>query len=183
MPSETGHNLGQTNNQFLNLAPYGIGQPGSVVVGGGGGVPEPFFRDQLDSARSVYRRTPDAQYPDGYLGTITSRKGDKMFDALKNRVNQRSYQRGVHKGERIDPADYYWPEEYQPDQMGLVREQYMVDNMGCPMVAVARQAPVGLAVVYPTSEAILPASGVRLTNTLNPRRQAQLRHLSPTWRW
>jgi len=142
------------------------------VVGGGGGVPEPFFRNLMDARRSMYRRTPESAYPDGYLGTITSRKGDKMFDALKNRVNQRSYQRGVHKGERIDPADYFWPEEYDPHTRGLEAT-----------VTGRRQVPVGVLTVIPTSEALLPASGARLTNTLNPRRQAQLRHLAPTWRW
>src|SRR5262252_4503177 len=74
----------------------------------------PFFRDALDARRSAYNRTPEAMYPDGYLGTINTRRGDRLLDSLKNRANQRSYQRGVHKGERIDPADYMWPGKIQP---------------------------------------------------------------------
>lgn len=181
-----GHNLGQTNNNFFNLPPYGVGQPGSILVGGGGGVPEPYFRNTADAVRSMYRRTPEAAYPDGYLGTITSRRSDRVLDALKSRINQRNYQRGVHKGERIDPGDYFWPEEMDPNS-GLVRDQFSVvsgfeDNEG-HVYWVQKNAPLGTDVVVPTSEEILPATGARLTYTLNPKRQEQLRHLAPVWRW
>jgi hypothetical protein len=44
-----------------------------------------------------------------------------MFDSLKSRINQRSYQRGVHLGERIDPGDYLFPDEQNPLR-GLVRQ-------------------------------------------------------------
>jgi hypothetical protein len=50
------------------------------------------------------------------LATIRSRRDDRVLDATKSRVNQRSYQRGVHKGERIDQSDYYYPLELQPDR-------------------------------------------------------------------
>jgi hypothetical protein len=69
----------------------------------------------------MWRRTPEATYPDGYLGTITSRRDDRLLGALKGRVNERSYQRGVHKGERIDPGDYFWPEQFNLDT-GLKNE-------------------------------------------------------------
>lgn len=121
MPSNTGHNLGASNNQFLYLPPYGIGQPGAQTIQGGGGTPQPAFHDVRDERRSMYRRTPEAQYPDGYLGCITSRRNDRLLDALKSRVNQRNYQRGVHKGERIDPVDYTWPIEFHP-MSGLMRQ-------------------------------------------------------------
>lgn len=83
--------------------------------------PQPFFRDELDSFRSMWRRTPEAQYPDGYLGVITGRRDDRLLKNLSARATQRSYQRGVHKGERIDPGDYIWPEEFNLDT-GLKRE-------------------------------------------------------------
>lgn len=54
---------GQPRNDIRALPNYGIGQPGSATVGGGGGVPEPAFRDNADARRSMYRRTPEAQYP------------------------------------------------------------------------------------------------------------------------
>lgn len=168
MPSETGHNLpGYTTS--MQLTPYGIPQPGSLVVGGGGGVPAPFFRNLDDERRSMYRRTPEAEYPDGYLGTIQSRRADRLLDALKARTNERNYQRGVHKGERIDPSDYIWPEEFQPDN-GLRAE-----------AAGVKQAPIGLTVSIDMAESVLPAMGARLQATLNPVRQAQLRRLAPSW--
>jgi hypothetical protein len=103
------------------LPPYGMGAPGNANTAGGGGGLGPFFRDALDAKRSMYNQTPEASWPDGYLGTINTRRGDRLLDSLKNRQNQRSYQRGVHKGERIDPADYMWPQELQPTD-GITRQ-------------------------------------------------------------
>lgn len=40
---------------------------------------------------------------------------------MKSRVGQRSYQRGVHRGERIDPSDYYYPAGFEPDR-GIKRQ-------------------------------------------------------------
>lgn len=101
--------------QFQYLTPFGSPAPGAVVQQAGGGTP---YRDELDyrrmaiGARDV--RTPNASWPDGYLGTYKTRREDRLLDSLRNRINQRSYQRGVHKGERIDPADYYWPPDFGP---------------------------------------------------------------------
>lgn len=87
------------------------GTPGEIV---GSMPPQPWVRSVLDARRMMYNRTPNSEYPAGYLGTITSRRGDRVLDSLKARVNQRSYQRGVHLGERIDPGDYLWPDETGP---------------------------------------------------------------------
>lgn len=87
----------------------------------GSGSAMPVARSELEASRMGTGRTPEAAYPDGYLGTIRSRRDDRLLDSSKNRVNQRSYQRGVHKGERIDPADYRNPPELQPDR-GLRRQ-------------------------------------------------------------
>jgi hypothetical protein len=62
-----------------------------------------------------WRRTPNAEYPDGYLGTIPSRRGDRLMDGLKARMNNRPYTRGIHKGTRIDAQDYFWPPEFNLD--------------------------------------------------------------------
>lgn len=93
-----------------------MGQPGSPVrANGGAGYQAIGFRDVLDARRAQQGlQAPSAAYPDGYLGTIQSRREDKLLDNLKNRLTSRSYQRGVHKGERIDPGDYYWPETFSP---------------------------------------------------------------------
>ena len=74
--------------------------------------PVPRGHDYLDTLRMNWRRTPNAEYPDGYLGTIPSRRGDRLMDGLKARMNNRPYTRGVHKGERIDQQDYFWPPEF-----------------------------------------------------------------------
>ncbi len=114
----TNTNSGQ-NIQYL--PPFGIGQPGSAVQGGGGGSLDPFFHNERDARRSMFRRTPEAAYPNGYLGTIVSRREDRLLDALKHRESDRSYTRGVHKGSRIDPVDYLWPDKFNP-MSGLLRQ-------------------------------------------------------------
>jgi hypothetical protein len=74
--------------------------------------PVPRGHDYLDNLRMYWRRTPEATYPDGYLGTVPSRRGDRLMDGLKTRMNNRPYTRGIHKGERIDSRDYLWPDEF-----------------------------------------------------------------------
>jgi hypothetical protein len=74
--------------------------------------PTPRGHDYLDNLRMYWRRTPEAQYPDGFLGTINTRRGDRLLDNLKQRQTNRPYTRGIHKGERIDPTDYEWPVEF-----------------------------------------------------------------------
>lgn len=120
MASEYGRGTpAHQNMQYL--PPYGIGQPGSQVISGGGGSLDPYWHNEMDARRSMFRRVPSAQYPDGYLGTITSRREDRLLDSIKHRENARSYTRGVHKGERIDPVDYFWPESFHP-MSGLLRQ-------------------------------------------------------------
>lgn len=172
---------------FQYLSPLGVGQGGSPVQGGGAGggsstmgsmrrlapgeVPEPFFRDDLDTQRSMYRRVPSAEYPDGYLGTIRTRRDDRLLKDVQRRVNQRSYQRGVHKGERIDPQDYFWPPEFTPTT-GL---EIQATGM--------RYAPSGtlLERAAMTERQMIPRGSQSLIE-VSPDRVEQLRHLAPTWR-
>lgn len=152
------------------LSPYGNQ--------GSGGDLQPWWRDRLDFNRSMWRQTPEASYPDGYLGTIRSRRDDRLLDSLKNRVTQRSYQRGVHKGERIDPADYLWPAQWNP-QRGL-----KVEATGL------RQAPVNpIPDRHPPAATGMYPRGAGSLMTLNraavgpdPVRAAALQRLAPTWR-
>lgn len=74
--------------------------------------PAPIFRNAKDQRLAAWGASPDVQYPDGYLGTMSSnRRQDKLTQALM-RTNTRPYSRGVHKGERINPGDYIWPQEF-----------------------------------------------------------------------
>jgi hypothetical protein len=78
------------------------------------GGPAPYAHDALDRLRMQWRVTPEASYPDGYLGTINPRRQDRLLQGLKQRTASRPYTRGIHKGERRDPTDYIWPQEFNP---------------------------------------------------------------------
>ena len=86
-----------------------------------GGSGTPIARSDLDAIRIGTGRVPSAEYPDGYLGTIRSRRDDRLLDSVKSKVNQKAYQRGVHKGERIEPSMYFWTPEFNADS-GIQRQ-------------------------------------------------------------
>lgn len=102
----------------------GGGNSGSVIVSA---------RDPLDFARlGSPGRTPEAEYPDGYLGSTNSRRSDKLLDKIGS-LNQRSYTRGVHRGERIPPSDYQWTSDWNPQhgikaQMRGMRQALAADG-------------------------------------------------------
>jgi len=104
------------SNNASYSPPYNIPQPGAAsVYGQGGGYLITGARDIADAKRMMQAGfVPTAEYPDGYLGTVDSRREDRLMGRIANRATQKSYQRGVHKGERIDPADYYWTDEVNP---------------------------------------------------------------------
>jgi hypothetical protein len=136
--------------------------------------PEPFFRDGLDAMRSMWRRTPDATYPDGYLGTITNRREDRVMRAV-TRQNQRSYQRGVHKGERIDQSDYFWPPEFNP-QTGIMLQ-----------AAGMKYSPAGVEPIVLTNDGKVGPRGIprgveAVNDGIDLARAAQLKRLAPGWR-
>src|SRR5213592_3951690 len=92
------------SDQWQYLSPYGDPQPAG-------------FTSLLDMRRSAAGpgRTPYADYPDGYLGNVNSRRDDRLLAHVQTRLTQRSYQRGIHKGDRIDPQDYYWNDVVDPE--------------------------------------------------------------------
>lgn len=103
------------SNDWQYLSPMGAPQPGTPVQNGGGGRTLSGYRDILDAKRSVATpRTPNAEYPDGYLGNVNSRREDRLLQAVQSRLTNRNYQRGVHKGDKIDQSDYFWPREFNP---------------------------------------------------------------------
>jgi hypothetical protein len=125
---------------------------------------------ELDSARLGIGRTPQAEYPDGYLGTIRSRRDDKILDSVKSRVSQKSYQRGVHKGERIDQSDYYWPSELAPTR-GIQNQM-----KGRKTTYVEKLTPPPLLVN--DGKASVPANE---PGRIDMHRQQQLTRLMPAW--
>jgi hypothetical protein len=111
MPSFTPY---QTSNQYpAGDAPFRVAETFGPVPRG---------HDALDDLRMNWRRTPNAEYPDGYLGTLNTRRGDRLLDGLKSRMNQRPYQRGIHKGQQLENRDYFWPDEFN-QWSGLVAQQ------------------------------------------------------------
>lgn len=131
------------------------------------------MRDQLDAKRASVGSIPSAEYPDGYLGTIQSRREDRLLQQMQKKLGERSYDRGVHKGERIDPGDYVWPQDQQPDRglRNLARGVKTTPTMLLSERLTMGQLPPGAiaAVGSPLAE-------------INPQRAAQLRQLAPSWR-
>lgn len=153
------------NYQWLGAG----GLYGGNIVGHGTALPS--ARSELDAQRLGIGRTPAAEYPDGYLGTMRTRRDDRLLDATKSRVNQRSYQRGVHKGERIDQSDYYWPKQLTPDR-GLRNEK-----RGLKTVFVETLTPNPKLVN--DGKASVPANE---PGRIDQRRQQQLARLMPNAR-
>ncbi|CAB4128470.1 hypothetical protein UFOVP111_35 [uncultured Caudovirales phage] len=112
---------GPTNNMSPQQNWQSLGGAGLNGYNNQGGYGGPVARGDLDAIRIGTGRVPSAEYPDGYLGTIRSRRDDRLLDSIKNRVGQKSYQRGVHKGERIEPSAYYWSPDFN-DQSSIKRQ-------------------------------------------------------------
>jgi hypothetical protein len=98
---------------------YGFGGNAGITGSATGAVQ---FRSPLDQARSAQGQLSQAEYPDGYLGNIIDRRGDKLVQSIQSRLTENSYQRGVHKGSRIDGRNYFWPDGEVNPENGLARE-------------------------------------------------------------
>jgi hypothetical protein len=171
------------NTQNLGAA----GMSGTYTNYGGGGTP--VARSELDFLRLGVGRAPQAEYPDGYLGTIRSRRDDRgrpsstsdtVLNSLKVRVGQRSYQRGVHKGERIDSAGYYYPEGLE-NTRGIARQMKAAKDGN----VYRSQRNVENAWAAPAPH--LPNDGkanMRSTSpqALDTKRVDQMARMRPTWK-
>lgn len=145
----------------------------------GGGLAQ--ARDQLDYARmGSPGRTPEAEYPDGYLGSANGRQQDKLLKKIGD-LNRRAYSRGVHKGERIDPGDYVWPSEWTPER-GLaaqaVGSRQMLASVGGPEPRLTHQMQQHNAAPPPVQGSRPQAGPVEYRN---PRAQSELGWLLPNW--
>ena len=170
---------------FSYATPYNASQPGaSATYGGGGGWPLVGARSILDARRMMLgARTPQAQYPDGYLGTLIDRRQDRLMTAIQGRVTQRSYQRGVHKGEHLDLTDYFWTSHLNPEAGLKAEAQGRKWNPTCdPAPELTRIAGVSNAAdMWPTTTPQLPPSPGS-PGTIDAKRAAQLGRLRPAWR-
>lgn len=174
---------GPVNNFSPNQNWQSIGGQGFSGYNNVGGYGGPVARGDLDAIRIGTGRVPQAEYPDGYLGTIRSRRDDRLLDSIKSRINQKAYQRGVHKGERIEPSAYFWSPEFNAD-MGIQRQMK------------ARQVNIDGGVVWMTPKAgtdlrLIPAphlvndgkSNARSDQdyAMDVRRANQMAYLKPAW--
>ncbi|KUL44702.1 hypothetical protein ADL22_12220 [Streptomyces sp. NRRL F-4489] len=99
-------------------APYQLPGAGSAVVGGGGSTHLTGAQTISQARRNLSApRLGQAEYPDGYLGTVTSRRADRLANSgarTAQRNNNRPTTRGIHKGTRLSAADYQWPADFHP---------------------------------------------------------------------
>jgi len=143
--------------------------PGTPYVGDY--VPQPFFRDDLDATRSMWRRTPDAEYPSGYLGTIKSRREDRLLDAVKNKINKKSYDRGVHVGERVDRSEYFRPPGFE-----------LLSGIERQATTGLRHAPAGhMEPVMLVNDGKAKWPGKRGLAPFDPVRTSRMKNLGPRW--
>jgi hypothetical protein len=138
--------------------------------------PQPVFRSSKDALMSGHRTSVDAQYPDGYLGTMSAnRRQDKILGTL-SRMNARQYSRGVHKGERINTGDYFWPDEFNK-YTGL-----QMQSQGLKF------APVGAEPVRLTNDGKVGPRGIPRgdqepdAGQISPQQRARLKQLAPRWK-
>lgn len=166
------------------LSPTGAPQPGAPVHGGGGGKTLAGYRDILDARRSAATpRTPGAEYPDGYLGTVNSRREDRLLNAVQSRLTQRNYQRGVHKGEKIDNSDYFWPPEFN-DMSGLQAQAQGRKWTAVGSTPAEQINHLGKNHLLTPEEMSRTAAQYNVKEILpvDPVRQREMTRLLPTWR-
>jgi hypothetical protein len=175
---------GAVNNFTPNQNWQSLGAGGLNGYNNQGGYGGPVARGELDAIRIGTGRVPSAEYPDGYLGTIRSRRDDRLLDSVKSRVNQKAYQRGVHKGERIEPSQYFWTQDFNAD-IGIARQMRAkaVNINGGIVYQVPRNAPNTHLVPAPhlvndgKSNMVSDSPG-----TINQTRANALAYLKPVWR-
>ena len=175
---------GPVNNFSPSQNWQSLGAGGLQGYNNQGGQGIPVARGELDAVRIGTGRVPSAEYPDGYLGTIRSRRDDRLLDSVKSRIGQKSYQRGVHKGERIEPSAYVWSPEFN-DQMGLKRQAMakQVNINGGLVWMVPRQTPQ--MQLTPAPHLVNDGKANTTANQpgqLNVIRATQMAYLKPVWR-
>ena len=173
-----GYNNFSPNQNWQSLGGQGLN--GYNNQGGYGGA---VARGELDAIRIGTGRVPQAEYPDGYLGTIRSRRDDRLLDSVKNRVGQKAYQRGVHRGERIEPSLYFWSPEFN-DQMGIKRQmkaKQVLEN-GVLVWKMPKAAPQWQ--LAPAPHLVNDGKANTVANeptTINVQRANALAYLKPVW--
>ncbi|MFE5853241.1 hypothetical protein ACFQ61_08465 [Streptomyces sp. NPDC056500] len=186
-PSRAGANANLSYNPPYQTPVSG----GTTLTGGTGGVLMTGARDILDARRLMETgHVPSAEYPSGYLGTIGAgaRRQDRLLNSIGNRATQKSYQRGVHKGERIDPVDYYWTPEVNPTaaleaQARGERWTQRGSYIGSPLVNDGKsETLISTQARFATAQRVYTQEITPTTTAVNEQRRAQLMRFKPAWR-
>ncbi|CAB4123979.1 hypothetical protein UFOVP45_81 [uncultured Caudovirales phage] len=175
---------GAVNNFSPQQNWQSIGGNGFSGYNNQGGQGVPVARSDLDGIRIGTGRVPSAEYPDGYLGTIRSRRDDRLLDSIKNRIGQKSYQRGVHKGERIEASAYFWDQEFNAE-MGIKRQMKSKPvNINGGIVYMVPKAAQDLRLVPAPHLVNDGKSNMRSDQdvAMNVLRANQMAYLKPVWR-
>ena len=110
-----------------------------------------------------------------------------MYGGLKARSDNKPYSRGVHKGERLDSNDYFWPDEFRPE-LGVVAQSEGHRFVSKPMLMEA-----GFTKFKPTDRENRPKMarvgtkglpsrvGTVQWGTIDSERTEALRRLVPNW--
>jgi len=172
---------GAANNFSPQQNWQSLGGNGFYGYNNQGGQGVPVARGELDAIRIGTGRVPSAEYPDGYLGTIRSRRDDRILDSIKSRIGQKSYQRGVHKGERIEPSMYFWPADFN-DQSSIERQAKAKYDPAAGVYRAARPAPDIRLVPAPHLVNDGKANTVaNVPGTINMQRANAMAYLKPVW--
>lgn len=185
-------NRAGANSNIMYNPPYSQAQAGAITyTGGSGGTLMSGARDILDARRLMDTgHVPSAEYPDGYLGTIGAgtRRQDRLLNNIGNRATQKSYQRGVHKGERIDPADYYWTADVHPAaalqaQARGERWTQRGSMIGSPLVNDGKsETLVSTQARFATAQRVYTQEITPPYTAINEQRRQQLLRFQPAWR-
>lgn len=175
---------GAVNNWSASQNWQSLGGNGLYGYNNQGGAGIPVARDEMDASRIGVGRVPSAEYPDGFLGTIRTRRDDRLLDSIKSRVNQKAYQRGVHKGERIEPSLYFWPMDLT-NESGIQRQMNAVPTLvnGALTYNTVRNAPQ--VQLTPAPHLVNDGKSNMVADQpgeIDARRQTMLAYLRPPFR-
>lgn len=106
-----------------------------------------------------------------------------MLQGLKQRTTAKPYSRGIHKGERRDPSDYMWPQEFNL-WSGIEAEAqgFKYVSPGLEMGMPSTMTNDGKNMPFtPTIRGLPSRNGTVEWNADDIDRAAHLKRLAPPW--